>query len=96
MLYWSFLDKLKESNYGARLYMGYFSGHAPVKRDKNSKYYEKDYNFIDTYIPYALGAGYILSSDLVHFVAKNADMLMQWFSEDVSLGTWLAPVHPNR
>lgn len=78
----------------SRLYWGFFNGRANVK--KLGKWAEKGWFLSDHYLPYALGGGYVISEDLVHFVAKNIDMLQLYLSEDVSLGTWLAPLKINR
>ena len=78
-------------------YQGFFYGASHVIRDNpNSKWYEPDYPLCDRYLPYALGTGYILSSDLVHYLAYNSDNLKLFHNEDVSVGTWLAPLQVNR
>ena len=38
----------------------------------------------------------MLSQDLVHFLAENSERLKVYNSEDVSVGTWLAPLKLNR
>ena len=78
-----------------RLYWGFFDGRARVKR-LSKKWAEHKWVLCDTYLPHALGGGYVLSSDLVHFVALNSELLVQFNSEDVSLGTWLAPLDIKR
>ncbi|KAB1268733.1 Beta-1; 3-galactosyltransferase 6 [Camelus dromedarius] len=50
----------------------------------------------DYYLPYALGGGYVLSADLVHYLRLSREYLRAWHSEDVSLGAWLAPVDVQR
>ena len=40
--------------------------------------------------------GYILSSDVVGFIARNAVFLKKWQNEDISVGTWLAALKVNR
>ena len=50
------------------------------------------YIVTDRYIPYALGGGYVLSHDLVRYISTNSDLLRQFNNEDVSVGTWLAPL----
>jgi galactosylxylosylprotein 3-beta-galactosyltransferase len=60
------------------------------------KWRESAWELCDYYLPYALGGGYILSADLVHYVRINAGYLKTWQSEDVSLGAWLAPVDVRR
>lgn len=54
-------------------------------------YAEFSWSVCDTYLPYALGGGYVLSMDLVRQVAKNAPFLKVYKNEDVSVGAWLAP-----
>lgn len=77
-----------------RLYWGFFDGRAHVK--KAGKWAEKDWFLCDRYLPYALGGGYVLSNDLVHYVSTNSKYLQEYLSEDVSLGAWLAPLRIER
>lgn len=51
------------------LYWGFFDGNARVK--KNGRWKEKKWILCDRYLPYALGGGYVLSSSMVHFIARN-------------------------
>ena len=78
------------------LYWGYFDGRAPVITNPKKKWHETSYPLCDKYIPYALGGGYVVAQDLVHFVADNADKLQMFLNEDVALGTWLAPLKVHR
>ena len=71
-----------------RLYWGFFRGRSSVKR--TGKWAEKEWNLCDKYLPFAFGGGYILSSDLVHYIAANADFLKQFKNEDVTIGAWLS------
>ncbi|KAJ8920912.1 hypothetical protein NQ315_015705 [Exocentrus adspersus] len=73
------------------LYWGYFSGNAKIKT--TGKWAETDWIASDRYIPYALGGGYVLSKNLVTYIAKNANNLRSFNSEDISVGFWLAPVN---
>lgn len=77
-----------------RFYWGFFDGRAHVK--KAGKWAEADWILCDRYLPYALGGGYVLSSDLVHYVSSNSKFLKLFNSEDVSLGTWLGPLDIKR
>ncbi|KAI1890700.1 hypothetical protein AGOR_G00156340 [Albula goreensis] len=91
------LDLIKEelrAKESARLYWGFFSGRGRVK--SAGKWKESTWALCDYYLPYALGGGYILSADLVHYVHLNVGYLKVWQSEDVSLGAWLAPVDVRR
>lgn len=72
------------------LYWGFFDGRARVQ--KKGKWKEDDYELCDLYIPYALGGGYILSKKCTDFIVKNQAMLRPFRNEDVSVGTWLAPI----
>ncbi|XP_039765464.1 beta-1,3-galactosyltransferase 6 [Pararge aegeria] len=70
------------------LYWGYFNGRAPVF--KKGKWQEKAWFLCDTYLPYALGGGYVISRSIVDYVARNSDLLSNYNSEDVSMGVWTA------
>ncbi|KAJ0023627.1 hypothetical protein NQD34_003526 [Periophthalmus magnuspinnatus] len=86
-------DELKSKDPN-RLYWGFFSGRGRVK--SAGKWRESTWDLCDYYLPYALGGGYILSSDLVHYIRLNSGFFKTWQSEDVSLGAWLAPVDVKR
>ena len=43
----------------------------------SGKWAEKEWFLCDHYLPYALGGGYVISSDLIHRVAVNADGIQQ-------------------
>ncbi|XP_053137438.1 beta-1,3-galactosyltransferase 6 [Hemicordylus capensis] len=77
-----------------RLYWGFFSGRGRVK--SGGKWKENAWLLCDYYLPYALGGGYVISADLVHYLRLSQDYLNIWQSEDVSMGAWLAPVDVKR
>ncbi|XP_077975998.1 beta-1,3-galactosyltransferase 6-like [Styela clava] len=77
-----------------RLYYGYFYGNDKVK--KKGPQQENDWQLCDTYIPYALGGVYIISSNIVDYVANNFYQFKRYVNEDVSLGAWLAPLAVHR
>lgn len=89
-------DELKHTNYPSGLYWGFFDGRGPVMRGEKEKYRETEYFLCDLYIPYALGGGYVLSANIVGFLAANAAMLRPYRAEDASVGTWLAPLKIHR
>merc|ERR1719183_453832 len=72
------------------LYWGYFEGAQPVHRE--GKWADTNWKACDTYLPYALAGGYVLSKDLVKYVAHNAPMLKRQAFEDTTLGLWLGPL----
>lgn len=70
------------------LYWGYFNGRATIKT--HGQWKEANFNLCDRYLPYALGGGYVLSKNLVHFIAENHHTLSRYVSEDISVGVWLS------
>lgn len=86
------VQRLKKEGLAARnmeLYWGYFNGRARIK--KKGQWQENNYNLCDRYLPYALGGGYVLSKNLVNYIAEYGDSFGTYISEDISVGTWLAP-----
>lgn len=71
------------------LFWGYFNGRARIK--KGGQWQESNYNLCEHYLPYALGGGYVLSRKLVKYIADHGSVLSTYVSEDISVGTWLAP-----
>lgn len=67
------LDRWESKGTRRELYWGFFNGRAQVKRSGPWK--ETDWIMCDYYLPYALGGGYVLSYNLVKFIANNADIL---------------------
>ncbi|XP_074654984.1 beta-1,3-galactosyltransferase 6-like [Tubulanus polymorphus] len=86
-------DELKRKR-TQRLYWGFFYGNGRVKH--TGQWAEKDWVLCDRYLPYARGGGYVISADLVHYLAATAPYLKRYKSEDVSVGAWLAPLEINR
>ena len=78
------LNDLQSTYSMKRLYWGFFRGDAHVKFA--GPWAEKNWNLCDRYLPYAQGGGYVLSRDLVNFIARNSDFLQKFNSEDVSVG----------
>lgn len=72
------LDKWESKGSKKFLYWGFFNGRAQVKR--NGPWKETEWILCDYYLPYALGGGYVLSSNLVEFIAKNGENLKYVFS----------------
>lgn len=70
------------------LYWGYFNGRATIKT--RGQWKEKHFNLCDRYLPYAIGGGYIISKDIVHYIARNQHSLNRYVSEDISMGVWLS------
>lgn len=77
-----------------KLYWGFFDGQARVKF--GGKWKETGWFLCDRYLPYAKGGGYVITSDLVRNIALISSYLSLYKSEDVALGTWLAPFNIKR
>eukprot|EP00118_Oscarella_pearsei_P028093 m.311507 g.311507 ORF g.311507 m.311507 type:complete len:331 (+) comp74733_c0_seq1:30-1022(+) len=88
------IDELRRRETPRRFYWGFFDGRASVK--KTGKWKESEWFLCDRYLPFALGGGYVITSDLVDFIARNRAMLRVYSNEDVSLGSWLAPLDIER
>lgn len=89
------LGTLKKRKLGRELYWGFFSGNAPVF--KKGKWAEPVWYLRDRfYLPYARGGGYVLSNRLVMSIQEYKMDLERYFSEDVSVGVWLAPMSVER
>ena len=88
------LENRFHNNNSKPLYIGYFDGRARAKR--SGQWSEANWFLCDRYLPYALGGGYVLSEQLVKYVAQNAQLLQLYRNEDVSLGVWLSPFNINR
>jgi len=84
------LPEMEASN----LYWGFFRGNANVKR--KGKWAEHKWVLCDHYLPYANGGGYLLSSKLVNFIARNRDLLQLYNSEDVSVGKYMNSLRIRR
>ena len=88
------LPELRDRVASRPLYWGFMDGrHMPRKR---GQWAEKHYVLCDRYIVYAKGGAYVLSKSLVSFLSLNGPLLARFTSEDVSVGTWLAPVNVER
>lgn len=77
-----------------KLYWGFFKGGSSVFQ--KGKWKESDWFVCDTYLPYALGGGYVLSADLAEHIVKSSTLLQHYKSEDVSVGLWLSPLKIHR
>lgn len=80
--------KFPNTHPAVELYWGYFSGHGQIK--KHGQWKETNFNLCDRYLPYALGGGYLISRNLVKFIAQNANVLNKYGNEDISMGVWLS------
>ena len=76
-------------NEARRLFWGDFLGSGFLFRD--GPYAEYHWSVCETFLPYALGGGYVLSMDIVLLLARIESHLKIYKNEDASLGAWLAP-----
>lgn len=76
------------------LYWGFIlTNESPQAR---GQWKETQWDLCKKYLPYAAGGGYILSRELVHRIALNADALTLYNNEDVSVGAWVSPFKLER
>uniref|UniRef100_A0A3P9KWY0 Hexosyltransferase n=1 Tax=Oryzias latipes TaxID=8090 RepID=A0A3P9KWY0_ORYLA len=63
--------------------------------DRIGKWQELEYAS-PAYPAFACGSGYVVSQDLVQWLASNAEKLKAYQGEDVSMGIWMAAVGPQK
>lgn len=63
--------------------------------DRIGKWQELEYAS-PAYPAFACGSGYVVSKDLVQWLASNAEKLKAYQGEDVSMGIWMAAVGPQK
>ena len=71
-----------------KLLLGKIKDYNPVFN--TGKWADVSWNMCSVYLPYALGAGYSLTRDLVAFMAVNNDRLEFHANEDTAIGAWIA------
>ena len=77
------------------LYYGRMQFKKRVNR-KNSEYKDTTWDLAETYVPFALGGGYILSSDLVGIIARKRHYLAFHPNEDTAVASWIVAYHYER
>uniref|UniRef100_A0A8D0EAD4 Hexosyltransferase n=1 Tax=Salvator merianae TaxID=96440 RepID=A0A8D0EAD4_SALMN len=63
--------------------------------DRTGKWQELEYPS-PAYPAFACGSGYVISKDIVEWLASNAERLKIYQGEDVSMGIWMAAIGPKR
>ncbi|XP_004473181.1 UDP-GalNAc:beta-1,3-N-acetylgalactosaminyltransferase 2 isoform X3 [Dasypus novemcinctus] len=63
--------------------------------DRTGKWQELEYPS-PAYPAFACGSGYVISKDIVHWLASNSERLKTYQGEDVSMGIWMAAIGPRR
>ncbi|XP_019507343.1 PREDICTED: UDP-GalNAc:beta-1,3-N-acetylgalactosaminyltransferase 2 [Hipposideros armiger] len=63
--------------------------------DRTGKWQELEYPS-PAYPAFACGSGYVVSRDIVQWLASNARRLKTYQGEDVSMGIWMAAIGPKR
>ena len=93
------VDELKQRSSTKGLYWGYFVGnHRPPTE---GKWMDTRWFLCDTYLPHALGGGYILSANVVRKIAFLSDIIITFHNEDATMGAWTSMLdierkHDNR
>ncbi|XP_062938750.1 UDP-GalNAc:beta-1,3-N-acetylgalactosaminyltransferase 2 isoform X2 [Cynocephalus volans] len=63
--------------------------------DRTGKWQELEYPS-PAYPAFACGSGYVISRDIVSWLASNSGRLKTYQGEDVSMGIWMAAIGPRR
>ncbi|XP_053567053.1 UDP-GalNAc:beta-1,3-N-acetylgalactosaminyltransferase 2 [Bombina bombina] len=63
--------------------------------DRTGKWQELEY-LSPAYPAFACGSGYVISKDIVQWLASNSDKLKTYQGEDVSMGIWMSAIGPRR
>ncbi|NP_001084830.1 UDP-GalNAc:beta-1,3-N-acetylgalactosaminyltransferase 2 [Xenopus laevis] len=63
--------------------------------DRTGKWQELEY-LSPAYPAFACGSGYIISNDIVQWLAVNSQRLKTYQGEDVSMGIWMSAIGPSR
>eukprot|EP00069_Balaena_mysticetus_P015732 bmy_09328T0 len=63
--------------------------------DRTGKWQELEYPS-PAYPAFACGSGYVITRDIVHWLAGNSGRLKTYQGEDVSMGIWMAAIGPKR
>ena len=91
------LNELRKRPTTKRLYYGVIDSKGrPKKVNDSNSWSDYEWDIADTYLPYALGGGYILSSDLVSLIVEDSRYLRWHPNEDTAIGSWLAPYQFER
>lgn len=88
------LYELSKRPHHSKYYWGFFDGRSKPK--KTGKYIETEWFICDLYVPYALGGGYVISSDIVSAISANRNTLKLYNAEDISVGLWTSPFDIER
>ena len=83
------INELKKRPSATRLYYGLIKYNN--KPFKSGVWADTSWKLGETYMPFALGGGYILSSDLIKLIVGNIAYLEWHPNEDTAVGTWLVP-----
>ncbi|XP_048843556.1 UDP-GalNAc:beta-1,3-N-acetylgalactosaminyltransferase 2-like isoform X1 [Brienomyrus brachyistius] len=88
------LRRIKDRHLSRKnFWWGNFRQNWPV--DRVGKWQELEYSS-PVYPAFACGSGYVVSRDLVEWLAFNAEKLKAYQGEDVSMGIWMAALCPEK
>lgn len=88
------IDAVPESD-KSRLYMGQFMRGA-FPHQEGTKWDDPKWNLQNTYPPYCLGGGYVVSGPLLWTIAANKNKYAVFQNEDANMGLWLSPFNVSR
>ena len=84
------LDELEARKSAIGLYWGHIVKKKPVTSEATERFLKEPSWFLcqKTFIPYALGGGYVLSANVIAKVAHNARILQLYNNEDITMAVW--------
>jgi len=89
------IDELRERPEHTRLYYGKMQfKRQPIR--KGSRWEDPDWDLARYYLPFALGGGYILSTDLITLLVHRRQYLAYHPNEDTAVASWIAAYHYER
>ena len=89
------LHELRKRPTTKRLYYGVINTKGRPQKE-GDPWPDLGWDISETYLPYALGGGYILSADLVSLIVEDMEFLRWHPNEDTAVGSWLAPYDYER
>ena len=84
------LEELEARRSDVGLYWGRFLHKHPVRHQEEKFNQEQDWFLCTTFLPYAIGRGYVLSADVIQAFTRNVQMIQLYTYEDISLSVWVS------
>ena len=89
------IKELRKRPTTTKLYYGIMHSNIRPRRG-NRKWGDNEWEISKTYLPFAVGGGYILSHDLVAILSKESSHLKWHSNEDAAIGAWVSGFNHER